>query len=255
MNDIFEELIKIRKQGLNVALCTVVNVKGSAPRSSGAKMLVYDDGKILGSVGGGDLERKVIENALKVIQKKKAELYKHDLLHQHGMCCGGVMEIFIEPILKKNKLYIFGSGHTGRALAEFSTKLDFEIALIDDRINELELCLADNINKIHLQHTSALNILPFDENTYIVILTYNHQIDREILAYCIQKKFAYLGMIGSIRKVEMTKKIFKEGGLSDDSMLEKIQMPIGLDIGAETPEEIAISILAEIIKVKNKVTV
>jgi len=151
------------------------------------------------------------------------------------------------------KLYIFGAGHTGQALAKFAKVLDFEIFVIDDRkeyINQLKDVL--EINKLNVDYKKILPKLPFDENTFIVILTYEHEIDRDILAYCIKKPHAYLGMIGSQRKIEITKKMFLDAGIATKKQLEKVNMPIGKNILAETPDEIAISILAELIEVKNK---
>jgi xanthine dehydrogenase accessory factor len=215
-------------------------------------MIVYENGKIMGTIGGGDLEKKVIEDAQKVICNSTASVYKHDLLHQHGMCCGGTVEIFIEPIVKLTRLFIFGAGHTGNALAKFASDAGFEVFLIDDRKEYIDECTLPQINKMNLNHLAACEALKFDENAFIVITTYSHQIDRDILAFCVKKPWAYLGMIGSDRKVLMTKKMFVESGIGNPEELEKIHMPIGLDIGAQTPEEIAISILAELIKIKNR---
>src|SRR5437868_9780980 len=110
MQDIFQKITEAQRKGIDVALCVIINTKGSTPRETGAKMLVYPDGGIYGTIGGGDLEKKVISNALGVLEKKEPSSFKHDLLHQHNMCCGGSVEIYIEPIMKKNKLYIFGAG-------------------------------------------------------------------------------------------------------------------------------------------------
>jgi len=169
------------------------------------------------------------------------------------MCCGGTVEIFIEPIEKMKRLYIFGAGHTGQALAKFALSLDFEIFILDDRkeyIDQLKEVTA--INKFQVDYKKVLPTLPFDENTFVVILTYEHEIDRDILSYCINKPHAYLGMIGSKRKIEITKKMFLDADITSKKQLEKVHMPIGANIFAETPEEIAISILAELIEVKNK---
>lgn len=251
MNDLFSEIGEIRKRGINAALCIVVNTRGSAPRVAGTKMLVYEDGKISGTIGGGNLEKKVIENALAVIKNKNPKLFRHDLLHQHNMCCGGSVDIYIEPVMKKNKLYIFGAGHTGQALATLAQDFDFEIVLIDDRKEYIDACEINTVNKMNLPFSQALQLLPFDDHTYNVILTYQHDTDREILAHCLGKPNAYIGMIGSRRKIEITKKMFVEAGVSSLDLLEKVDMPMGLDIHAETPQEIAASILAKLIKVKN----
>lgn len=253
MKSIFESVSELERSQSKGALCTIVHTKGSTPRKEGSKMIVLESGEIKGSIGGGDFEKKVIENAIDVIRKRRPAFYRHDLLNQHGMCCGGSIEIFIEPIMPKHKLYIFGAGHTGHSLAQYAVNFDFEIYLIDDRKDYLDAIKLSGINKMCLPHLEALKALPFDENTFITILTYSHPIDRDILAYCLQKPHAYLGMIGSQRKVKMTEKMFDVGGISNKSQLSNVDMPMGIDIHAESPDEIAISILAKLIQVKNKV--
>ena len=249
--NLLNEIEAIRKSGTNAVLCIIVNSKGSTPRKVGAKMIVKEDGSIIGTIGGGNLEKKVIENGLKQIKDNEPKIYKHDLLHQHNMCCGGSVEIYIEPIQKMNKLYIFGAGHTGNALAKYAIEMDFEIYIIDDRKAYLKEIDIEGINKLNLDYKKVLPTLPFDENTYIVIMTYEHSHDRDILAYCISQPHAYLGMIGSERKVKLTKKMFTEGEIATKSALKKIDMPMGISINAEGPDEIAISILAKLINVKN----
>lgn len=249
----YQKILDAQKDNLRLALCVIVKTKGSTPRQEGAKMLVYPNGDIFGSIGGGELEKNVILNALKSLKTGKAELFKHDLLHQHNMCCGGSVEIFIEPIMEKNKLYIFGAGHTGHALARHAMSLDFEVVLIDDRMEYLDEINIEGVNKLNLLYSDALPLLPMDERTFICIMTYSHPYDRDILSYCLKKKFAYLGMIGSQRKVEMTKKMCVDAGVGTTEELEKVDMPMGIDIAAETPDEIAISILAKMIAVRRAV--
>lgn len=253
MDSIYQKILEAQNQHQKLALCVIVNTKGSTPREQGTKMLVYQNGNIYGSIGGGELEKSVIINALKALKAGKAELYKHDLLHQHNMCCGGSVEIFIEPIMEKNKLYIFGAGHTGHALARHAMSLDFEVVVVDDRKEYLDQINVEGVNKLHLHYEHALPLLPMDEQTYICIMTYSHPYDRDILSYCLKKPVAYLGMIGSRRKVEMTKKMFVDAGVGSESELEKVDMPMGIDIDAETPDEIAVSILAKMISVRRKV--
>ncbi len=236
---------------LKAAECIIVETKGSTPRKVGAKMRVWEDGSINGTIGGGNLEKQVIENALDRIKDGKPKLYKHDLLHQHSMCCGGTVMIYIEPIMTKNNLYIFGAGHTGAALAEYASKLDFEIYIIDDRAEYLNQIETSGVNKMEFDYKKVLPSLPFDEQTYVVIMTYEHSHDRDILSYCINQPNAYLGMIGSQRKIELTKKMFLEGKIATEKELNKVDMPMGLNIDAEGPDEIAISILAKLIEEKN----
>ncbi|HJN63717.1 MAG: hypothetical protein CMI58_02835 [Parcubacteria group bacterium] len=247
-----KKLIEIAHSSkLSSALCTIVEVKGSAPRRIGAKMLVFENREIYGTIGGGSLEKKTIENSLSQIRKNQANLFTHDLLNHHNMCCGGIVKIFIEPIMKTNKIYIFGAGHTGKSLANIMIDLDFDVFVIDERKEYLDKMINKKINKLNLSYKEILPTLPFDQNTYISIMNFEHSHDRDILSYCIKKDFAYLGMIGSKRKISLTKKMFLDGGICTKEEIEKADMPMGIDIKAEGPEEIAISIASKIIELKN----
>lgn len=251
MQSIIEIPEILKKENRKAALCIVVSTKGSTPRKSGAKMLVLENGKIYGTIGGGNLEKQVIEKALNTIETKISKLYKFELLQQLGMCCGGTVEIFIEPVMKKNKLYIFGAGHVGTALAGFAAETDFEVTVLDDRKEYIEELKNEKVLKICSDFESAINNLEFDDNTFIVIATYSHPSDRTILSLCIKNPKAYIGMIGSRRKVEVTRKKFIENKIATEQEINEIDMPIGMDINPDTPAEIAISILAKIIEVKN----
>jgi xanthine dehydrogenase accessory factor len=256
VNEIYTKLAELlgeraESAGNGFALCTVVGVKGSAPRRTGAKMIVFADGRTMGTIGGGAVERSVIANARAVITGGTARLFRHDLLHQHNMCCGGTMEIFIDPMKKKSNLYIFGAGHTGAALAKYAVDFPFDVFLIDDRKEQLDACDIAGVHKMNLDYRDALPVLPFDDSTYVCIMTYSHPIDREILAYCLKKPHAYLGMIGSRRKTGLTRKMFMEAGIGTEEELQSVDMPMGVEIHAEGPEEIAVSILGKLIEVKN----
>lgn len=249
--NLFEKIEELRRGELMAALCIIIQTRGSTPRKVGAKMIVCGDGQIFGTIGGGNLEKKVIQNAIEQIDLNRPKKFKHDLLQQHNMCCGGSVEIYIEPIYKMKKLYIFGAGHTGIALARLAVKMEFDIFLIDDRKEYLDEITDFGINKMAVDHKEALPFIPFDKNTYIVIMTYEHSHDRDILSHCIKQPSAYVGMIGSQRKIEVTKKMFVESGIASIDELERVDMPMGIGIGAEGPEEIAISIMAKLIEVKN----
>ena len=252
MKQFNNEIKNILTENINAAICTIVETKGSTPRKIGAKMIVYEDGTIIGTIGGGNLEKKVIKNAQNQIKLNKPKLFKHDLKHQHNMCCGGFASIYIEPIVKNKKLYIFGAGHTGEALALHASKMDFDIYLIDDRKDYLDKIKIKGVSKMNIKYDAALPSLPFDENTFITIMTYEHQFDRDILSFCIKQPFAYLGMIGSKRKIVLTKKMFIDAEIASDEELNNVDMPMGLDIKADGPQEVAISILAKLIEIKNK---
>ena len=252
MGSIYQKIIDIENGALTAALCTIIATKGSAPRKIGAKMIVYANGSIHGSIGGGALEKKVIEQALDVLKSNTPQVVKHNLLTELAMCCGGTVELFIEPIMNRKKLFIFGAGHCGKALASFAPVLDFKVTLIDERYDAFEGLDFPECTLIQEHHATAIEKLSFDENTFVVILTYNHSYDREILALTSKKPHRYIGMIGSSRKVAIAKKNMIASNILNEEELNDIDMPIGLDIAAITPQEIAISILAKLINVRNK---
>jgi xanthine dehydrogenase accessory factor len=148
-----------RSKGIPAALCIIVQTRGSTPRATGAKMIVFADGSIRGTIGGGELEKSVITQALSVLKSRRPVLHRHDLLHQHNMCCGGSVDVYIEPLMEKQKLYIFGAGHTGHALARHAQQLEFETVLIDDRKEYLEAIDIAGVNKLHLHYAQALPVL------------------------------------------------------------------------------------------------
>lgn len=252
MEEIYNKIAEIAKGNEKGAICTIVATKGSTPLKAGAKMVVLENKKIFGTIGGGHLEDKVIKDALEVIKKNIPHLYKHDLFTQHGMCCGGNMDIFIEPIMKKKKLYIFGAGHVGKSISKHCSDLDFEIFVVDGRKDIFNDWTQKQVNQMPVDHNELLPKLKFDDQSYLVICTHDHTIDREVLAHCINKKNAYIGMIGSKRKIEQTKQMFMSSKVATEKELEKVDMPIGLDINAMTHDEIAISIAAKLVKEKNR---
>jgi len=254
MTDIYQEIVGIRAEGGEAALVTIVSAAGSTPREEGAKMLVKTDGSILGTIGGGSLESRVIEEAIKVIGQGKPKRLHISMtakeVEAEGMLCGGEVEVFIEPILTPPTLYIFGGGHISLPLARMGKLLGFKIAVIDDRAEfanadrfpEADSILAGDFAKVFPR-------LKIDKSSYIVIVTRNHQYDDMVLEWAVGTKAKYIGMIGSKAKTKavfshlLTKGITKE-------RLDRVHAPIGLEIKAQTPEEIAVSILAEIIKVR-----
>ena len=252
MADVLGQISEVRKNRQEAALCIVVSTQGSTPRQTGAKMLVYKDGGIFGTIGGGNIEKKVIANAIEIIKNQKPLTVRYDLLKE-SMCCGGSMAVYIEPVMLKNKMYIFGAGHTGSALAKLALNFDFDITVIDDREDYLDALDVPGVAKLQGNYQDLLPGLSFDEQTYITIMTYSHAFDRDILAYAINQPFAYLGMIGSQRKVIMTKTAFVQDGICTQAELDKVDMPMGLNIGAEGPDEIAVSIMAKIIAVKHNI--
>lgn len=252
MERLYHKIEEVRKRGKKAALCIIIQTKGSTPRKIGAKMLVYENASIAGSIGGGNLEKKVIEQAIIQMELNVPDTFKYNLVKELEMCCGGSVAVYIEPIMKINRLYIFGAGHTGEALARIALTLDFEVTLLDDRAEYIENINIKNLTAAVFDFKKDLAEIKTGDYTYIVIMTYSHPIDRQLLSYFVDKKLAYLGMIGSERKIMVAKKMLKEGAFASVKQIRKIDMPMGLNIKADGPEEIAVSILAKLIEVKNK---
>lgn len=215
-------------------------------------MRVFEDGSVVGSIGGGAFELKVIKDALHRILDGSPLLYEHHLLQEHEMCCGGTILVYIEPDELPCRLIVFGAGHVGQAVASLGAQAGFLVHVYDDRPDYLQRVNNDFVSVHCMNFTDAARDVVYGENTYIVILTYRHDIDRNLLRYCLAKPHAYLGMIGSKRKILVTKKMFLQEGVATEAELDAIDMPIGLAIGAETPFEIAVSIIAGLITIKNQ---
>ena len=251
MQSIFSKAEEIKNEQTHAALCIVVDTKGSTPRKQGAKMIVYADGGIFGTIGGGSIEKEVAEKALEIIATGKPEKCVFNLGADLGMHCGGHMEVYIEPISTAQKLYIFGAGHIGKALAGFAKALDFVVTLFDPREDIFIGKEFENCNCINKDYFEAIDEALFDLNTYSVIVTPKHTSDEEILARIARKPHIYVGMIGSTRKVDLLKKRFLAENILTAAELDSIDMPIGIKLHAESPQEIAICILAKLIDVRN----
>jgi xanthine dehydrogenase accessory factor len=233
-------------------IATVVGCAGSAPQSLGAKLVVLQDGRTFGTVGGGAVENFTIERARTIMNQSFPEKLELKLREDLGMYCGGNMDILLEPVNISPQLIIFGAGHVGKALATQAKHLGFVISVIDDR---QELANPNNIPAATTFFHTGPEALPaqlhFDAATAVVIATRSHTIDQEFLRHCVEKPLAYIGMVASRNKWTLIRKQLLEAGISE-SALNRVKAPIGIDINSITPEEIAISILAQIITEKNK---
>jgi len=251
MQSIFSKAEELRSEQQRAAICIVIETSGSTPRKQGAKMIVFADGSIYGSIGGGSVEKEVAEKAVEHIHSETPAKCTFSLEKDLGMHCGGYMEVYIEPISQTQKLYIFGAGHIGRAVAKFALELDFETTLIDPRENIFDSKTFGSASCINKDYFEAIDEIGFNENSYFVIVTPKHTHDEAILEKIANRPHAYIGMIGSTRKVDIIKKRFVEEKILSKEELEKIDMPIGIPFAAETPQEIAISIIAKLIDVRN----
>jgi len=252
--DIFEEIITARKSSMPVVLATVIESLGSAPREGGARMLIKPDGTTVGTIGGGAIEKVIVDEAMKLMNTTSPRLVRYEL-KDVGMTCGGSMSIFLEPLHPAPRLVIFGAGHIGTALAQIGKMLDFTVLVVDNRLefaNRERLPCADMI--IAKDYQDAIRDLPPLDTAYAVIVTHRHVHDFEVLEQCVQHPFHYLGMIGSETKVKKAFQQLREKGISDEA-IRKIHAPIGIDIGANTPAEIALSIAAELVAVRSGVKV
>ena len=251
MKDFLLELSELKSQGKAFTLCIIVEVKGSTPRKEGAKMIVFDDGSISGTIGGGTIEHQAIADALEILKMGKPQKKMYQLKIDLQMQCGGSMEIYFEPFNKDLNLYIFGAGHVGREVGRFAADLDFKVIYVDNRegiYNEFPCGYAQCITNDFFK---AIDEIVFSPRDFVVVTTPNHQFDEQIMALMVKKNLAYVGMIGSKRKVaEARKQLLSQNILSEEE-LSRVDMPIGIPFNAQTPREIAISIVAKLIDVKN----
>jgi len=255
--DIYEEIVKLRRSGRKGAVATIVNVHGSIPSYKTAKMLVRDDGSIYGTIGGGCVEADVWQAARQVMEQEKPRTLTFNLNQDPkfdtGLVCGGTLDIFIEPVLPAADLYIFGAGHVAASLYRSAQNAGFDCTIVDDRdlyanrdrFPEAREILAEDFDL-------AMAKLSPSESSYIVIVTRGHRDDMRVLRWAVQTPARYVGMIGSRRKTIAIFRELQKESLSAE-LFDRVHAPIGLDIGAVTPEEIAISITAELIAVRRRV--
>jgi len=251
MQEIYTDLKNIIEQGIPAVLCVVTATTGSTPRKAGSKMLVFADGSVKGTIGGGSIEFQVIQDALKMISCGTPFSKKFNLEDDLKMHCGGTMEVYFESIGCLPKLYIFGGGHIGKALAGYASGLGFRPFVFDQREGIFENWNLAGVETHVGDYLQTIDTLTFDRNTYAVVVTHQHECDEKVLFACAGREYAYLGMIGSKRKVAEIRKKAIENEIVPPAILDKIDMPIGIPFAAETPAEIAISIIAKMIDVKN----
>lgn len=253
MIDLFEEIVRMRRAGQRGALATIVHTNGSIPSYESSRMLVREDGTIAGTVGGGCVEADVWAAAKEVIRteqpRKMTFNLNHEASYDAGLICGGTLEIFVEPILPQPVLYLFGGGHVSTAVARIAHQAGFAIGIVDDRDTFANLERFPMAAETHTSYEEAFAKIQPNASTYIVIATRGHKDDMRVLDWAVATPARYIGMIGSRRKViSVYKALEKEGHALEK--FERVHSPVGLEIGALTPEEIAVSITAELIAVR-----
>jgi xanthine dehydrogenase accessory factor len=250
MVEIYRKILDALSRDEAAALCTVTQSAGSAPQKAGSKMLVYQDGQIDGTIGGGTIEHATIEQALEVLEQGGTRLFKAHLSRDLAMCCGGRMEILIEPIGNNPWLILFGGGHVGKALCAVANQAGFRVHVVDEREEHCDAATHPAAESFTCAvATDVLDELPWGPDSYAVIVTHSHRLDEELLAKCVDLPYRYLGMIGSRAKVRRFLGRYRKRGIGLDGFTQ-VRAPIGLDIGALEPGEIAVSIVAEMVAVR-----
>ncbi|MBZ5540538.1 MAG: XdhC/CoxI family protein [Acidobacteriia bacterium] len=251
--DLFEEVIKLRREGKRGALATIVHTNGSIPSYESSRMLVREDGSIAGTIGGGCVEADVWAAAREVMQKetprKMVFNLNHDANYDNGLICGGTLEVFVEPILPQPAVYLFGGGHVSMALAQAVQAAGFAVGVIDDREQFANAQRFPMAGEIYTSYDDAFAKLQPNASSYLVIVTRGHKEDMRCLAWAVRTEARYIGMIGSKRKVLSVYQALEKEGFRPQEF-ERVFAPMGLEIGALSPEEIAISITAELIAVR-----
>ena len=247
--EIYEELLRLQKEGRPSALATIVQCRGSAPQKAGAKMLVREDGSTLGTLGGGCLEHDVIQASLMAIKDGQPTTIPFELTEKHGgLVCGGNVLVYIEPNHPEPHLVILGAGHVGKAVSKLARFSGFRVTVVDNREEYAgpEKVPTATESVVH-EFDSVFSRITADEKTYILIATRGHNHDLEALQAALGTKAQYIGLLGSRRKKAVLSKTLEEQGCSKED-LARVIIPVGLSIGSVTPEEIAISIMAQIIQ-------
>lgn len=251
---IFTTLAKMEKEGEPVALCTIISTNGSIPRHIGSKMLVFPDGHILGTVGGGEMESRVIQEGVRAISEGKPRVldYKFvDPKEGDPGVCGGSVQIYVEPILSPPTIVVIGGGHVGKAVSHLAKWLGFRVVVSDDRPEfsspeanpDADICLPVPMAELP-QH------LAINSQTYLVLTTRGLAVDVPGIPVLLETPAAYIGLIGSRRRWILTRNALLEAGILEEK-INRIHSPIGLELQAETPEEIALSIMAEIVMLRH----
>jgi xanthine dehydrogenase accessory factor len=252
--DIYEEVVRLRRLGQKCALATIVQVNGSIPSYESAKLLVREDGSMLGTIGGGCVEAEVWNVARDVMQNERPRHMNfslgQDAAYDNGLICGGQLSVFIEPVVPQPRLYIFGAGHISKSISKIATLAGFATVIVDNReafANPERFPEADEI--FAEEYEDVFPKLPIRDTSYLVIVTRGHRDDMRVMRWAVGTNAKYIAMIGSKRKVIGVVKELEKEGIPREAF-ERAFAPMGLDIGAITPEEIAVSIVAEMIAMR-----
>jgi xanthine dehydrogenase accessory factor len=257
VKDVLEAALRAEESGSPAALVTVIATEGSTPQKAGAKMLVYPDGRIVGTIGGGCVEAEMTWRARQSIEARRPQMASYDLTPdqagEDGLVCGGRMQVFIEPIEGTPTLCLFGAGHVAQPLARMAKAAGFRVQVADDRIKfanrerfpDVDLLVVD-------EFAAAASQMTLGPNTYAVVVTRGHKGDTEALRAVVGKGLRFVGLLGSRPKLVHLVSALEESGVPVEELAE-IHCPLGIEIGAVSPEEIAVSVLAQMIAVRHAV--
>jgi xanthine dehydrogenase accessory factor len=252
--DLYDEIVRLRGLGQKCAVATIVQVNGSIPSFESAKILVREDGSFMGTVGGGCVEAEVWNAAREVIETEKPRHLSfslgQDAAYDEGLICGGQLNIFVEPVIPQPRAFIFGGGHVSKGISKIATLAGFSTSIIDnreafanqERFPEAEATYAE-------EYEDVFPKLPVNSSSYIIIVTRGHRDDMRVLRWAVNTPAKYIAMIGSKRKTISVVHELEKEGISREAF-DKVFAPMGLEIGAEMPEEIAISVVAEMIAIR-----
>jgi len=252
--DIYQEVVRLRQLGQKCALATIVQVNGSIPSYESAKLLVREDGSMVGTIGGGCVEAEVWNIAREVMESERPRHLNftlgEDAAYDNGLICGGQLSVFVEPVVPEPRAFIFGAGHISKSLSKVANLAGFATVIVDNRetfANRERFPEADEVHAA--EYEELFPNLNIRDTSYIIIVTRGHRDDMRVLRWAVTTQAKYIAMIGSKRKVIGVVKELEREGLGRESF-ERIFAPMGFDIGAITPEEIAVSVVAEMIAVR-----
>jgi xanthine dehydrogenase accessory factor len=252
--DVYEELLRLRKLGQKCAIATIVQVRGSIPSYESAKLLVREDGSMIGTIGGGCVEAEVWNAAREVIENEHPRHLSfnlgQDAAYDNGLICGGQLDVFVEPVLPVPGAFIFGAGHISKSLSKVATLAGFATTIVDNRENFANRERFPEAAEIYAEeYEEVFGKLAVNETSYVIVVTRGHRDDMRVLGWAISTNARYIAMIGSKRKVINVIKELEREGIAPESFA-RVFAPMGLEIGAVSPEEIAVSVVAEMIAVR-----
>ena len=250
---LFADIAQLEAEGRAFVLCTVIAAHGSTPQKPGSRLVVLGDGSLRGTIGGGAIEKQVIDAALVLLSDDATQtrtLETH-LTHDLGMCCGGKMTVFLEKHGAPAQLFIFGAGHVAKELAALAHHVGFQVTVIDERAEWLNAERFPHATRRLEQPDVVAKSLPEGDRTYCCVTTHDHPLDQACIEALVKTKLAYLGVIGSQRKALRFRQRMEAAGFSPDEVA-RFESPMGVEIAALTPAEIAVSIVARLISVRRR---